>query len=247
MKNGRKKRLVTALTLAGVAALIGAVHAADSVQTAADCYTYSIGKKFEMSTSTEPSSYTTAAGEKRSYPSTVTTLEIEAAPELAEGSFFVKSSDAGATRSQLYQLSDTILERLMLVHEYPKGGGATFAHSDWQRSRTLKVGGTETLAFSVVMLGRDTAPDETKLRYAFEAIEDLKTPAGTFKQACRFKVLSAEVTLGSGKPPVAVMESGITHWAPGYGVVRSVTSVRYSDGRQPAVVVSSSVATRLLK
>jgi hypothetical protein len=246
MEQHNKQLLNVLLTCTCTTVFIGAAYAAEKNQTATHCYTAIVGKKFETTTTTEPANYTTAAGEKRAYPSTVTTHEIESAPELREGSFFLKSTDASTARSQLYQLSETHLERLMLVHEYSKGGSATSAHGNWQRSRALKVGDSETLAYSVATLGRDTPPDEFKLRYVFEAIEDLKTPAGTFKNACRFKILSSEVTLGSGKPVTGITESGVMHFAPGYGVVRTESKFRYADGRQPATGANTTVATRLL-
>jgi hypothetical protein len=246
MKQHNKQLLNVLLTCTCATVFIGAAHAAEKNQTATHCYTAIVGKKFETTTTPEPANYTTAAGEKRAYPTTVTTHEIEAAPELREGSFLLKSTDASTVRSQLYQLSDSHLERLMLVQEYSKGGSTTFAHANWQRSRALKVGDTETLAYSVATLGSDTPPDEIKARYVFEAIEDLRTPAGTFKNACRFKTLSSETVPGSGKPFIAITESGVIHFAPGYGIVRAVTNYRYVDGRQSATVVNTTVATRLL-
>jgi hypothetical protein len=74
----------------------------------------------------------------------------------------------------------------------------------------------------------------------------LKTPAGTFKNVCRFKVLSSETVPGSGKPVIATTESGVMHFAPGYDIVRTVMNFRYVDGRQPATVVFTTVAARLL-
>jgi hypothetical protein len=75
----------------------------------------------------------------------------------------------------------------------------------------------------------------------FVVKEDVTSPAGVFKNACKFDVVRNTVSPAPGGI------SRFTVWyAPGWGAVKEESNLTFTDGRVPSTAVESSQVTRIV-
>lgn len=247
-----EQTLKTALGVACAAGLLSVADAANppkkptDVATASACYSLKLGSKYTVETSLVPASYKTAAGVSRNYP--VKKLNSVSVSEQTRGTDKLLSVKTEGLRDALFALTDDSLELKFVTLFDSKGEQRSeLLFQDYKRNRLQKVGQTEEITFVQAETTLAGNPTRTKFSHVFEAVENLKTPAGVFKGACRFKVLSREVELASDTPRVTAFVAETVHYAPGYGLVKAVSVVRFTDGRVPDTLTSTYLATQLLK
>jgi hypothetical protein len=219
---------------------------APSGPNASACYTLKAGNKYNVETSLVPASYKTAGGANRTYP--VKKLNLVTVSQQVRGADKLWSVKTEGLRDALFELTDASLELKFVTLFDPKGEQRSeLLFQDYKRNRLQKVGQTEEVTFVQAETTLAGNPSRTKFSHVLEAVENLKTPAGVFKGACRFKVLSREVEQASDKPRLTEFVAETVHYAPGYGLVKAVSVLRFTDGRVPDTLTSTYVATQLIK
>jgi hypothetical protein len=106
---------------------------------------------------------------------------------------------------------------------------------------------TETfiISGSITAMASTTSPT-----VSFRTREDVLTPAGTFKNSCKFNADTKLIQTTTGNTSATVsVSAGVNslQWcAPGGGLVKQDSSERFTDGRWPASLSKSSSATAIL-
>ncbi len=141
----------------------------------------------------------------------------------------------------IFYLSETVFSGLSRALSFPAGQAQNYTY-------------TATKTSSI--LGGKPASDVTTINHSvtFVARENVVTPAGTFKNSCKFSldtktsatvVTGGTTTLATTAAPSAGTSSTVWY-APGWGLVKQDSVDRYTDGRVPASVSKSSSATAVL-
>ena len=109
------------------------------------------------------------------------------------------------------------------------------ALNGYARDLTKTAGTNQVTSYTV---GTSTVTNVVSL--TFVGIEDVVTPAGIFKNACK---MTATYSPTSANP---VLNNDTFWYAPGYGNVKETTTNTYTDGRLPNVFTTTTQATALI-
>ncbi len=139
-------------------------------------------------------------------------------------------------------LSETVFSGLSRALSFPAGQAQNYTYI---ATKTFAVvGSTPTLTVTTITH-----------TVTFIARDNVATPAGTFKNSCKFsldiKTPPTTATISSATPlttttALSAGTSSTVWYAPGWGLVKQDSVERFTDGRQPASVSKSSAATVIL-
>jgi hypothetical protein len=256
----RSSRILTSVLLVTLVAACGGgggdTPAAAVPTTAAQCYTLTNGNESLYALTPSPATYSSAGTTTvSSHAQGLRNLKIQAATFngapaqsiLVTGTntftLPVPMQKPFAKTESFYTYTDTKFN--IVGYRDTPVGSVPFdtVITGLSRSLNLAVGASETYtyAYSASSPGSTvTSTYEETLQLL--AIEDVTTPAGTFKNACKF---SAVRTRLDAQPQVL---DPSTFWvASGWGVVKEINVRTYTDGRTPAVRTYIIEATSILK
>jgi hypothetical protein len=222
--------------------------------TAAQCYNLTNGNEYLYVSTSSPGQYTPAGTTTvSSYAQGLRDVTIQAATfnGVASQSRLSNGTDTFAlpnpvqkplSRFEIFFVNtDTKNIRLGSRTTPVAGIPSDNMFTGFSRSLDLAIGASEIYTYTISSPGT-TATSVFEHTSKLLAIEDIVTPAGTFKNACKFSLVSTQPGLA---PPTG--NSDIFWYAPGWGVVKEIFTRTYTDGRNPAVRTETSEVTSILK
>lgn len=258
MLNGKVKFYLS-LALVGLISACGGGGGSGSpttvaVPTTAElCYNMTNGNAFRQKQTTSPIQATNLTS-TINYNQAVRDVTIQAATyNGVVGQSRVSTGTDTFTPTSLPTVSSKfeVFSNLIAANKYtrvanrntPVGGASSdTVFSNHMRSLNLAVGASEIYTFTFANAATPTAIlGTTTHTVKLLAIEDLVTPAGTFKNACKF---SLEVA-SAGAPPGT--STDIFWYAPGWGNVKEVVTQTFTDGRTPATMTNTTEASLILR
>jgi hypothetical protein len=138
-------------------------------------------------------------------------------------------------------LSETVFSGLSRALSFPSGQAQNYTYI--ATKTFVVVGSTPTLTVTTITH-----------TVTFIARDNVATPAGTFKNSCKFSldiktaspVVASSTTASTTTAALSAGTSSTVWYAPGWGLVKQDSVERFTDGRQPASVSKSSAATLIL-
>ncbi len=224
--------------------------AAGTVTTAAQCYTLTNGNALQNTVTTEPVRYQVSQADTtfKYYSQTTENIVIKSATfnnVAAQGRTFIGTYTSAAPNAVIYPTDtftsytntrDDKLFNIIGSRSVSLAGTVTdTVYANNTRNPNLAVGNTDNYTYTY-SVSPSTVSYTATSSVTLLAIEDLVTPAGTFKGACKF-------TFGS---PTATAPSNILWYAPGWGLVKRVSVFNVLDGRIPATRTETRMTTAIL-
>ena len=220
--------------------------------TLSECHQLTAGNKLLFSSAISPSSYaqTTTVGTLTSvvttnWPQVSTTLSIQLATfnsvNAVSGKRISSQSLNGiyqptGTFETFYNITPAVYQRLGTASSSPGSTVTSLTTFNGYTRDITKTAGTNQV--TTYTTGTSTVTNVVSL--TFVGIEDVLTPAGIFKNACKMTATYFPVTTNS------VFVSDTFWYAPGFGNVKEVSVETFSDGRVPSTFINTTQATALL-
>jgi hypothetical protein len=230
----------------------------DISQTAAQCYSLTNGNEFLTATTTTPASLTLTSTTTFYFEQSVDHTAIQAttfngAPVQSVISTGTRTYSSPNARQEVKDRSESFFtttgDKFNLVgfrNTTAAGDISDTIVKDYSFSLNLAVGAAETLTFSAKLPSSTTT---TVVSYLVKllAIEDVVTPAGTFKNACKFSVRSVVSGGAASSAGTDTVTDSTTWLAPGWGSVKEVYPTTFRYEGIPIVTTATTVVTSILR
>jgi hypothetical protein len=198
--------------------------------TMVECYAHTAGTTFSSTVTPSVSSYA-LNGFTQFYTSTTNTVSISDATLNGVAVKKRRVSPIGSSNyADTYVTVDSQQYKRLKFENYNATSNLTNSVSYSGNNRNLNVPSGSAQNYTFTSTSNGSAQPSVSNTLTFVGIEDVTTPYGTFKNAC--KQTLAQPNGGSD-----------TFWyAPGYGNVKEIYVINYTDGRIPSSVTWTTQA-----
>lgn len=238
MKNAIRARVTFLSVAVASAALVtacggGSSSGSPAPITMANCYQLTAGNSLNLTTTPSVSSYT-LGGTTYPYPSTAFTRSYSNSSYGGQSTIQSRiwTPATGNTTDTQITVTNSLYTRLAYISTPAGGAASTTTYSGNVRNLAVTPGQSQTYTFTSTNAGVTTT---TVATLTFVGVEDVTTPTGTYRNACKQTLV--QVTGGTPSPSFV---SDTFWYAAGYGNVKEVLVYNYTDGRTPSGLTTTT-------